>query len=168
VRGLDDVARLLDAGADKVAINSAALERPALLSEAAARFGAQCVVISVDAYRNGTGYAVASHSASRPQPRNADAWAREAQDLGAGEVLLTSIDRDGGREGFDLDLIRQVRNAVSVPVVASGGASTPESFAQALLAGADAALGASIFHNGEARASDVKDACRAGGVLVRP
>jgi imidazole glycerol-phosphate synthase subunit HisF len=168
VRGLDDVARLLDAGADKVAINSAALERPALLSDAAARFGAQCVVISVDAYRNGTGYAVASHSASRPQPRNADAWAREAQDLGAGEVLLTSIDRDGGREGFDLDLIRQVRNAVSVPVVASGGASTPESFAQALLAGADAALGASIFHNGEARASDVKDACRAGGVLVRP
>lgn len=168
VRGLDDVARLLDAGADKVAINSAALERPALLSEAAARFGAQCVVISVDAYRNGTGYAVASHSASRPQPRNADAWAREAQDLGAGEVLLTSIDRDGGREGFDLDLIRQVRSAVSVPVVASGGASTPESFAQALLAGADAALGASIFHNGEASAGDVKDACRAGGVVVRP
>lgn len=168
VRDLDDVARLLDAGADKVAINSAALERPRLLEEAAARFGSQCVVISIDARADGEGYAIASHSASRRLARDPIAWAREAQNRGAGEVLLTSIDRDGGRNGFDLRLVREVGDAVDVPVVASGGASTPESFAQALLAGADAALGASIFHDGDATASDVKAACRARGLTVRP
>ncbi|HUA08263.1 MAG TPA: HisA/HisF-related TIM barrel protein [Candidatus Acidoferrales bacterium] len=168
VREIDDVARLLDAGADKVAINSAALARPDLLAKAAARFGSQCIVISIDARRAGDGYAIATHSASRPLARDPVAWARDATGFGAGEVLLTSIDRDGERMGFDLELIRNVSAAVSVPVVASGGASTPESFAQALLAGADAALGASIFHDGDARANDVKAACLARGLAVRP
>jgi imidazole glycerol-phosphate synthase subunit HisF len=168
VREIDDVARLLDAGADKVSINSAALARPQLLSDAASRFGSQCVVISIDARRDANGYAIASHSASRPYARDPFDWARQAQTLGAGEVLLTSIDRDGSREGFDLDLVRGVSAAVSLPVVASGGASTPESFASVLQAGADAALGASIFHDGDARASDVKRACRARGLTVRP
>jgi len=168
VRAIDDVARLLDAGADKVAINSAALERPELLGEAAARFGSQCIVISVDARRAGDGYAIATHSASRPLERDPVAWSREAVERGAGEVLLTSIDRDGGREGFDLTLVRAVREAVRVPIVASGGASTPESFAEVLRAGADAALGASIFHDGDATARDVKEACRTSGVPVRP
>jgi imidazole glycerol-phosphate synthase subunit HisF len=168
VRAIDDVARLLDAGADKVAINSAALERPALLSDAAARFGSQCVVISIDARRADDTYAIASHSASRSLARNPFAWANEAQRLGAGEVLVTSIDRDGERRGFDLDLVRGICAAVDVPVVASGGASTPGSFAEVLVAGADAALGASIFHDGDASAADVKAACRAQGLAVRP
>ena len=168
VRTIDDVARLLDAGADKVSINSAALARPRLICEAAARFGSQCVVISIDARRASDGYEIASHSANRLHARDPVRWAREAQELGAGEVLLTSIDRDGGREGFDLQLVRGVSAAVSVPVVASGGASTPQSFADVLFVGADAALGASIFHDGDARASDVKDACRSRGLEIRP
>ncbi len=168
VRELDDVARLLDAGADKVAINSAALERPQLLDEAAARFGSQCIVISIDARRAGDGYAIATHSATRAQARSPISWAREAVRIGAGEVLLTSIDRDGSRDGFDLELVRSACDAVSVPVVASGGASDARSFADALLAGADAALGASIFHNGEATANDVKAVCRDAGLIVRP
>ncbi|HTU70078.1 MAG TPA: imidazole glycerol phosphate synthase subunit HisF [Candidatus Baltobacteraceae bacterium] len=167
VRGIGDVARLLDAGADKVAINSAALEQPALLAQAASRFGSQCIVISIDAYRSGERYAIATHSATRPQARDAVTWAREAQEFGAGEVLLTSIDRDGGREGFDLDLVRAVRGNVNVPVVASGGASDAQSFADVLEAGADAALGASIFHDDDARPRDVKDVCRARGLEVR-
>jgi cyclase len=168
VRVIDDVARLLDAGADKVAINSAALDRPELLSDAAARFGSQCVVISIDARRAGDGYAIATHSASRAVERDPVTWAREAAERGAGEVLLTSIDRDGGRAGFDLELVRAVRDAVGIPVVASGGASTPQSFADVLLAGADAALGASIFHDGDATGRDVKAACSASGIVVRP
>jgi imidazole glycerol-phosphate synthase subunit HisF len=168
VRAIDDVERLLDAGADKVAINSAALARPALLSEAAARFGSQCIVVSIDARRAGDRYEVATHSATRAHRRCPLAWAREAALLGAGEVLLTSIDRDGSRGGFDLELVGGARSAVSVPVVASGGASDTQSFADVLLAGADAALGASIFHNGEATANDVKAACRNAGLTVRP
>ena len=168
VHELDDVARLLDAGADKVAINSAALARPQLLGEAAARFGSQCIVISIDARRAGDGYAIATHSATRAQARSPISWAREAVRIGAGEVLLTSIDRDGTRNGFDLELVRSACEAVSVPVVASGGASDARSFAEALLAGADAALGASIFHNGEATANDVKAVCRDAGLTVRP
>jgi imidazole glycerol-phosphate synthase subunit HisF len=168
VRELDDVARLLDAGADKVAINSAALAQPQLLAQAADRFGAQCIVISIDARRTGDGYAIATHSATREQPRSPLAWAREAAQIGAGEVLLTSIDRDGSRSGFDLALLRDVCDAVTVPVVASGGASDAQSFADALRTGADAALGASIFHNGEATANDVKAVCRAAGLTVRP
>jgi cyclase len=139
-----------------------------LLSEAAARFGSQCIVISVDARRAGDGYTIATRSASRPHQLDPVAWSREAVERGAGEVLLTSIDRDGGREGFDLTLVRAVRDAVGVPVVASGGASTPQSFADVLLAGADAALGASIFHDGDATARDVKAACSASGIVVRP
>jgi cyclase len=169
VRDLDDVARLLDAGADKVAINSAALAQPSLLEAAAARFGSQCIVLSIDARRGSDGgYTIATHSASRPASLGPIAWARQGERLGAGEVLLTSIDRDGERRGFDLDLIRGVGAAVRVPVVASGGASTPESFVQALLAGADAALGASIFHDGDATPRDVKAVCALAGVTVRP
>ena len=168
VRTLDDVARLLEAGADKVAINSAALERPQLLADAAARFGSQCVVISIDARQQQGEYAIASHSASRAIARSPFAWAREAQGRGAGEVLLTSIDRDGSRGGFDLDLVRGVREAVDLPVIASGGASSARSFADVLAAGADAALGASIFHDGDATAAQVKAVCRARGIAVRP
>ena len=168
VREIDDVERLLDAGADKVAINSAALERPHLLSEAAARFGSQCIVISIDARRSGDGYAIATRSARRAHAVDPVTWARDAARLGAGEVLLTSIDRDGSREGFDLELVRRVSDAVGVPVIASGGASTPQSFADVLLAGADAALGASIFHENDARARDVKAVCRERGVRIRP
>ena len=168
VRDVDDVARLLDAGADKVAINSAALDRPSLLFDAASRFGSQCVVISIDAYRAGNAFAIATHSASRPQRREASRWAADAVAWGAGEILLTSIDCDGVRQGFDLDLVRHVRAGVGVPVIASGGASTPGSFAAVLAAGADGALGASIFHDGHANAQDVKAACRARGLAVRP
>jgi imidazole glycerol-phosphate synthase subunit HisF len=168
VRDIDDIARLLDAGADKVAINSAALARPALLSEAAARFGSQCVVISIDARRSAEAYEIATHSASRRHARSPFSWAREAVQFGAGEILLTSIDRDGSRKGFDLELVRTARAAVTVPVVASGGASDTRSFADVLAAGADAALGASIFHDGEATANDVKAACRGAGLTVRP
>ena len=167
VRDIDDVARLLDAGADKVAINSAALARPQLLREAAARFGSQCVVISIDTRRDGGGYAIATHSAERAHDRDPLSWAREAVHLGAGEVLLTSIDRDGSRDGFDLGLVRDACAAVNVPIVASGGASDAQSFADVLLAGAEAALGASIFHNGEATANDVKAVCRMRGLTVR-
>ncbi|HEY5350618.1 MAG TPA: imidazole glycerol phosphate synthase subunit HisF [Candidatus Lustribacter sp.] len=168
VRGLDDVARLLDAGADKVAINSAALADPSLLEAAASRFGSQCIVLSVDARRGENGYTIATHSASRPSVLDPVAWARQCAALGAGEILLTSIDRDGSRDGFDLDLVRAVSDAVTVPVVASGGASTAQSFAQVLLAGADAALGASIFHDGDATPRDVKEVCARAGVTVRP
>ncbi len=168
VRECDDVARLLDAGADKVAINSAALERPSLIDAACGRFGSQCVVISIDARRTAEGYAIATHSARRAHRQDPRAWATAATQLGAGEVLLTSIDRDGTRDGFDLELIRTVCESVRVPVVASGGASDAQSFADALRAGADAALGASIFHNGEATPRDVKAACRVQGLAVRP
>lgn len=167
VRSVDDFARLLDAGADKVAVNTAAVENPSLLSLAAQRFGRQCVVLSVDATRANGRYEIAIRSAGSRLPKDAVAWTSAGERLGAGEVLLTSIDRDGTQRGFDLRLIEEVTRNVGIPVVASGGGSTADSFLEALRSGADAVLGASSFHDGRLSISDVKRRCLEGGFMVR-
>ena len=169
VRSVSDVDRLLRAGADKVALNTAAIARPALLTEAAVRFGAQCVVVSVDARRGPfpSGFEVTTHGGRRPAGLDAVGWAARAAELGAGEILLNSMDADGGQAGFDLPLIRAVRAAVTVPVIASGGAGELAHFAPAVLAGADAVLAASIFHFGGPSITDVKEALHAAGYPVR-
>jgi imidazole glycerol-phosphate synthase subunit HisF len=171
VRSPDDVDRLLRAGADKVALNTAAVARPGLLAEAARRFGAQCVVLSVDARRapgTASGFEVTTHGGRRGTGLDAVGWAAEAAGLGAGEILLNSVDADGTKRGFDLELIRAVRAAVRVPVIASGGAGAAADFAPAVEAGADAVLAASLFHFGELSIGAVKDALAAAGQLVRP
>jgi cyclase len=174
VRRVADVVRLLRAGADKVALSTAAVARPELLAEAAHRFGSQCVVLSVDARRcrsgGGTpasGFAVTTHGGRQGTGIDAVAWAARAVELGAGEILLNSMDADGTRAGFDLELIRLVRAAVTVPVIASGGAGALEHFPPAVQAGADAVLAASVFHFGELRIADVKATLRAAGQPVR-
>ena len=168
VRGVDDVDRLLRAGADKVSLNTAAIERPELLTEVAARFGAQCVVVSVDARRvPGGGFEVTTHGGRRGTGLDAVGWASRAAELGAGEVLLDSMDADGTRAGFDLELIRAVRAAVSVPVIASGGAGQVADFPPAVAAGADAVLAASVFHFGTIGIGEVKESLRAAGHPVR-
>lgn len=167
VRNEADFGQLLDAGADKVAVNSAAVPDPQLLRRASERYGTQCVVLSIDALRTGERYEFATHGGTRPVEGDAIAWAREAERLGAGEILLTSIDRDGTRGGFDLALIAACERAIGIPLVASGGARSPDSFADALLAGADAALGASVFHDNEFSIARVKARCALRGVLVR-
>jgi cyclase len=174
VRSCDDVDALLRAGADKVSLNTAAIARPELLREAAARFGSQCVVLSVDARRvpNGSaptpsGFEVTTHGGRRGTGIDAVSWARQAVDLGAGEILLNSMDADGTKEGFDVPLIRLVREAVTVPVIASGGAGAVSHFAPAISAGANAVLAASVFHFGTLRIAEVKDALRASGHPVR-
>ncbi|HTX63592.1 MAG TPA: imidazole glycerol phosphate synthase subunit HisF, partial [Acidimicrobiales bacterium] len=146
VRGCEDARRLLRAGADKVAVNTAALERPELVAELAGEFGAQCVVVAVDARRRDAdgGWDVCTHGGRRPTGTDAVAWAARAAALGAGEILLTSMDRDGTRDGYDLELTRQVVGAVGVPVVASGGVGTLAHLAEGAAAGADAVLAASI------------------------
>ena len=204
IGGVGDAAALLEAGADKVAVNTAALRRPELLTELAARFGSQCVVISIDALRTGadghdgaraaqwrdgppgpatarepgpppdrgrppeSAYEVVVLSGTERLARDAVAWAREAVDRGAGEILLTSIDRDGTRSGYELSLLSAVRAAVRVPIVASGGADSPRHMADAVGAGADAVLAASIFHQGNWTVGDVKEALAGLGVEVRP
>ncbi len=173
VREVDDFDRLLRAGADKVGVNTAALARPELLSEAAGRFGAQCVVLSVDARRcadaasTPSGFEVTTHGGRRGTGLDAVAWAERAAGLGAGEILLNSMDADGTKDGYDLELIRLVRAVVPVPVIASGGAGTLADFAPAVEAGADAVLAASVFHFGELTIGGVKDALRASGHAVR-
>jgi cyclase len=174
VRSVSDVDALLRAGADKVSVNTAAVARPALLREAADRFGAQCVVLSVDARRMTAGHAatpsgfeVTTHGGRRGTGIDAVGWAVEGQRLGAGEILLNSMDADGTRDGYDLELIRLVRAAVTVPVIASGGAGRAEDFPPAVAAGADAVLAASVFHFGTLRIGTAKDALRAAGVTVR-
>ncbi len=162
VRSVDDAARLLDAGADKVSVNSAALARPQLLSELAARLGSQAVVIAIDA----AGGQVYSHAGTRPAGRDAVAWACEAQEAGAGEVLLTSIDADGTREGYDLALTRAVAEAVSIPVIASGGAGNARHVAEALEV-AQAALLASILHEDPARLASLRAELIGLGVELR-
>jgi cyclase len=147
LRTLGDIDRMLRAGADKVSLNSAALANPGLVTEAAARFGEQCIVVAVDARRDAEGWHVFSHGGRRDTGRDAVDWARQAADLGAGEILLTSMDRDGTRIGYDLALTAAVAAAVPVPVIASGGAGEPEHLRAVLgEGGADAALAASIFH----------------------
>ena len=219
IGGVADAAGLLEAGADKVALNTAALRHPELLAELAARFGSQCVVVSIDALRTGDGtrdvdrggeraaqwgdgrlpvgtrtdiddvaravqwrdgsppdggrapqnrYQVVVRSGTERLARDAVAWAREAVGRGAGEILLTSIDRDGTRSGYELPLLRAVRRAVQVPIIASGGADSPAHMSEALRAGADAVLAASIFHQGNWTVGDVKEALAALGAPVRP
>jgi len=169
VRSVHDVDLLLRAGADKVSLNTAAVARPELLTEVAGRFGAQCVVVSVDARRvpGRTTFEVTTHGGRRGTGLDAVAWARRAAQLGAGEILLNSMDADGTQAGFDLELIAAVRAVVDVPVIASGGAGQVADFASAVGAGADAVLAASVFHFGAIRIDEVKQALRAGGYPVR-
>ena len=168
VRTVEDVGRALRAGADKVSINSAAVARPELLTECAERFGAQCVVASIDAKRTARGWTVFTHGGKRETTLEAVGWAKACVARGAGEVLLTSIDRDGARSGYDLELIGQVAREVSVPVIASGGAGQAEHLRAALQdAGADAALVAGILHDGVTTVGALKDALAAAGVSVR-
>ena len=174
VRSEDDVDRLLRAGADKVSLNTAAIARPELLGEAARRFGSQCVVLSVDARRfsgpapeGSSGFEVTTHGGRTGTGIDAVDWARRGAELGAGEILLNSMDADGTEAGFDLELIAAVRDVVSVPVIASGGAGQLGHFAPAIDAGADAVLAASVFHFGALRIGQVKDALRAAGRPVR-
>ncbi len=173
VRSVEDVDRLLRAGADKVGVNTAAIARPELVAEIAQRFGSQVLVLSVDARRvvdgpaTESGYEVTTHGGRRGTGLDAVAWARRAVELGAGEVLLNSMDADGTTDGFDLEMLAAVRSAVAVPLVASGGAGTPEHFLQAVRAGADAVLAASVFHFGTLTIGQVKDHLRAAGVEVR-
>ncbi len=170
VRTVEDAEALLRAGADKVAVNTAAVDRPVLLTDLSRRFGSQAVVLAIDARRRKDGsFEVYVHGGRTPTGRDAVAWAREGVARGAGEILLTSMDRDGTKDGFDLALTRAVAEAVSVPVVASGGCGTVAHMAEVLTEGrASAALAASIFHFGEVRIPDAKAQLRRDGVEVRP
>jgi cyclase len=167
VRSEADARRLLRSGADKVGINSAAVERPELIGELARRFGSQCVVLSVDAKRRDRGWEVVTRGGRNATGLDALAWIREGVERGAGEILLTSIDRDGTQGGYDLALVREVSEAVPVPVIASGGAGEAEHLAQALAAGAAAVLAASIFHEGTYTVGDVKKVIAKAGFPVR-
>jgi cyclase len=167
VRTVADVDALLRAGADKVGVNTAAVARPEFLRDAAHRFGSQCIVLSIDARRAQNGFEVTTHGGRRGTGIDAVQWAADAQALGAGEILLNSMDADGTRAGYDLELIRAVRARVTVPLIASGGAGTLADFAPAVEAGADAVLAASVFHFGQLRIPEVKRALADAGVTVR-
>jgi cyclase len=173
VRSADDVDRLLRAGADKVGVNTAAIARPELIEEIAHRFGSQVLVLSVDARRvtgdarTASGYEVTTHGGRRGTGIDAVEWAARAAALGAGEILLNSMDADGTTAGFDLEMLRDVRSEVSVPLIASGGAGTPQHFVEAARAGADAVLAASVFHFRTLTIGQVKDHLRAAGITVR-
>ena len=173
VRSADDVDRLLRAGADKVGVNTAAVARPELIEEIARRFGSQVLVLSVDARRvsgdarTASGYEVTTHGGRRGTGIDAVEWAARAAALGAGEILLNSMDADGTTAGFDLEMLRDVRSEVSVPLIASGGAGTPQHFVEAARAGADAVLAASVFHFRTLTIGQVKDHLRAAGITVR-
>ncbi len=168
IRSVEDARRMLRAGADKVAVNTAAVQDPDLIGRLAERFGRQCVVVAIDARRRAQGWEVYTHGGRRPTGVDAVTWAERAADLGAGEILLTSMDRDGTTEGFDVELTRAVSRAVTVPVIASGGAGKVEHFVEVLTEGeADAALAASVFHFGQLRIRDVKAALKAHGIPVR-
>jgi cyclase len=173
IRSLEDARRMLRAGADKVSVNTAAVQRPELISDIAAEFGAQCVVCAVDAKRRGAdaadGFEIYLHGGRTPTGIDAVSWAEQAVELGAGEILLTSMDRDGTKIGFDLELTRAISSAVNVPVVASGGVGTLQHLVDGVVeGGADAVLAASIFHFREFTIADAKRALLAAGVMVRP
>jgi cyclase len=168
VRAVEDAQAVLDAGADKVSVNSAAVARPALVGELADVFGAQCVVLAIDAKRRDSDWEVFVAGGRTPTGRDAVAWAREGVERGAGEILLTSMDRDGTKDGYDLDLVRAVSEAVEVPVIASGGAGSPAHLVDGLRAGADAVLAASIFHYGEYSIAEVKARLAEAGFPTRP
>jgi cyclase len=168
VRRLGDVRRLLNAGADKVSINTAAVQNPDLVREAADIVGCQCIVVAIDAKKNGTGWEVFTHGGRKATGLDAVAWARRMAVAGAGEILLTSMDRDGTRDGFDLGLTRAVADAVGVPVIASGGVGAVEHFAEGVLEGrADAVLAASVFHFGDLTVRQAKEHMRSRGIEVR-
>ena len=174
VRKVEDVQRLLNAGADKVSINTAAVQNPQLIADATGRYGSQCIVVAIDARRidragaSAKGWEVFTHGGRRAPGLDAVEWARKMQKLGAGEFLLTSMDRDGTREGFDLDLTRSVADAVDVPLIASGGVGGLEHLAEGVLVGhADAVLAASIFHFGEFTVQQAKEYMAKRGIEVR-
>jgi cyclase len=171
VRGVDDINNLLRAGCDKVSVNSAAVRDPELVSAASRRFGAQCVIVAIDARRSPatpSGFEVVVDGGRTPTGRDAVLWARECERLGAGELLATSIDRDGTRDGYDLALTRALRDACGLPIIASGGAGEIGHFVEVFRdAGADAALAASLFHYGELAIGDLKDALAGEGIVVR-
>ena len=168
IRSVEDAQAVLDAGADKVSVNSAALARPELIGELAEVFGSQCVVVAIDAKRRDGGWDVYVDGGRRPVPHEAVEWAREAAERGAGEVLLTSMDRDGTTDGYDLELTRAVAEAVPIPVIASGGAGELDHLSAAIAdGGADAVLCASIFHYGAYRVRDAKQHLRESGIPVR-
>jgi imidazoleglycerol phosphate synthase cyclase subunit len=168
VRAVENAGALLEAGADKVGVNTAAVADPSLITDIATRFGSQCAVVAIDAQRAGDGWRVVVRSGSEDAQRDAVEWAREATGRGAGEILLTSWDRDGTKAGYDCDLLAAVCGAVRVPVIASGGAATAAHMVEALRAGADAVLAASIFHYGEYTVAALKAELAAAGVEVRP
>jgi cyclase len=169
VRAVEDVRRLLNAGADKISINTAAIQSPRLVADAAGRFGSQCIVVAIDAKADGPGrWQVYTHGGRRGTGLDAVAWAREVERLGAGEILLTSMDRDGTRQGFDLGLTRAVADAVGIPVIASGGVGSLEHLAEGVTEGrADAVLAASIFHFGEFTVAQAKRLMADRGIPVR-
>ncbi|MEU6710882.1 imidazole glycerol phosphate synthase subunit HisF [Nonomuraea sp. NPDC046802] len=170
VRAVEDVNRLLRAGADKVSLNTAAIARPELLTEASRRFGAQCIVLSVDARRapgTASGFEVTTHGGRRGTGIDAVEWSARGEELGVGEILLNSMDGDGTLDGYDLEMLRAVRAAVRVPVIASGGAGRLEDFAPAVEAGADAVLAASVLHFGTLKIPEIKGALAAAGYPVR-
>ena len=167
IRTVDDASRLLEAGADKVSVNTAAVRDPALLTRLATKFGCQCTVLAIDAARGDGIWDVVVRSGTDKVGRSVLDWAREAVERGAGEILLTSWDRDGTRSGYETDLLAAVSDAVSVPVIASGGAAHAEHLVDAVRAGADAVLAASIFHDGDTTPFDVKAVLAAAGIPVR-
>jgi cyclase len=168
VRKVQDVRRLLSAGADKVSINTAAVQNPQLVREASGIVGCQCIVVAIDAKRSGDSWEVFTHGGRKATGLDAVAWAQRMESFGAGEILLTSMDRDGTREGFDLALTRAVSDAVGVPVIASGGVGTPEHLAEGVLQGhADAVLAASVFHFGDFTVRQAKECMRSRGIEVR-
>ena len=168
VRKVEDVRRLLNAGADKISINTAAVQNPDLVREASGVVGNQCIVVAIDAKRNGAGWEVYTHGGRKPTGLDAVQWAQRMQAAGAGEILLTSMDRDGTRDGFDLALTRAVSDAVGVPVIASGGVGSLEHLAEGVIEGhADAVLAASVFHFGEFTVRQAKEHMRSRGIEVR-
>jgi cyclase len=168
IRSEEDAAAAVEAGADKVSLNTAALERPSLITTLADRYGSQAVIVAIDAKRVGGRFPVFSHSGTRETERDAVEWAREATDRGAGEILLTSIDRDGTRQGFHCEMTAAVSDAVSIPVIASGGAGGIDDFVRVFKEGrADAALAASIFHYGESSVRRLKETLRDNNIPVR-
>jgi cyclase len=170
IRTVEDMRLMLEAGADKVSVNTSAIQRPALIAEGAERFGSQCIVVAIDARRNARGgWTVHTHGGRHPTELDAVGWAVEVERLGAGEILLTSMDADGTKEGYDMELVRAVSSAVGIPVIASGGAGQLGHMADVLVqAGADAVLAASIFHFGEYTVGQVKEFLASRGVPVRP
>jgi cyclase len=168
VRKVEDVRRLLNAGADKVSINTSAIQNPQLVADVAGRYGSQCIVVAIDAKRAGQGWEVFTHGGRRPTGLDAIEWARKMQSLGAGEILLTSMDRDGTRDGFDLALTRAVSDAVDVPVIASGGVGNLQHLVEGIEEGhADAVLAASVFHYGEYTVRQAKEYMSQHGIEVR-